>query len=76
MDKATIHSRYKDLSIVEAFFRAMKKSHLEIRPVFLNRRRENKTTSSRIPDLYDAFCGILYLLNSGYQWRIDATGII
>lgn len=30
-----------------------------------------KTTSPRTVDLYDVFCGILYVLKSGYQWRID-----
>ena len=40
-DKATIHTRYKDLSMVEHSFRTMKQSHLEIRPVFL--RREDRT---------------------------------
>ena len=40
-DKATIHARYKDLSMVEHSFRTMKQSHLEIRPVFL--RREDRT---------------------------------
>ena len=28
-----------------------------------------KTTSPRTVDLYDVFCGILYVLKSGYQWR-------
>ena len=31
-----------------------------------------KTTSPRTVDLYDVFCGILYVLKSGCQWRIDA----
>ena len=31
-----------------------------------------KTTSPRTVDLYDVFCGILYVLKSGCQSRIDA----
>lgn len=40
-DKDTIHSRYKDLAMVEYAFRTMKQSHLEIRPLYL--RREDRT---------------------------------
>ena len=29
-----------------------------------------KTTSPRTVDLYDVFCGILYVLKSGCQWRM------
>lgn len=29
-----------------------------------------KKTSPRTVDLYDVFCGILYLLKSGCQWRM------
>ena len=29
-----------------------------------------KKTSPRIVDLYDVFCGILYVLKSGCQWRM------
>ena len=39
--KETIHSRYKDLAMVEYAFRTMKQSHLEIRPLYL--RREDRT---------------------------------
>ena len=39
--KETVHARYKDLALVERAFRAMKQSHLEIRPLFL--RREDRT---------------------------------
>lgn len=31
----TVHGRYKDLSMVEAAFRTMKTTHLEVRPVFV-----------------------------------------
>ena len=41
VDKDTIHARYKDLALVESAFRAMKQTHLEIRPIFL--RREDRT---------------------------------
>ena len=34
-----------------------------------------KTTSPRTLDLYDVFCGMLYVLKSRYQWRIDAKGL-
>jgi transposase len=29
-----------------------------------------KKTRPRVIDLYDAFCGILYVLKSGCQWRM------
>ena len=29
-----------------------------------------KKTKPRVIDLYDVFCGILYLLKSGCQWRM------
>lgn len=32
-----------------------------------------KKTRPRIVDLYDIFCGILYLLKSGCQWRMLPT---
>jgi hypothetical protein len=34
-DKELIHSRYKDLALVEAAFRTCKTHHLEVRPVFV-----------------------------------------
>ena len=34
-----------------------------------------KTTSPRTLDLYDVLCGMLYVLNSRSQWRIDAKGL-
>lgn len=38
-----------------------------IRPILESSR---KKTSPRTVDLYDVFCGILYLLTSGCQWRM------
>ena len=32
--------------------------------------KARKTTKPRIIDLYDVVCAVLYLLNSGYQWRM------
>lgn len=34
-DKEMVHSRYKDLAQVEAAFRTMKTTHLEMRPIYL-----------------------------------------
>ncbi|CCE77676.1 IS5 family transposase [Wolbachia pipientis wAlbB] len=31
-------------------------------------------TKSRKLDLYDIFCGVLYALKSGYQWRMLPKG--
>jgi transposase len=38
-----------------------------IRPVLEGAR---KKTRPRTIDLYDAFCGVLYVLKSGCQWRM------
>lgn len=38
-----------------------------IRPIIESAR---KKTKPRVIDLYDVFCGILYLLKSGCQWRM------
>jgi transposase len=29
-----------------------------------------KTTKPRVVDLYDVFCGVLYVLRGGIQWRM------
>lgn len=39
----------------------------KIRPILESAR---KKTRPRVIDLYDVFCGILYLLKSGCQWRM------
>jgi transposase len=39
----------------------------KIRPLLENAR---KKTRPRTLDLYDVFCGVLYLLKSGCQWRM------
>jgi transposase len=39
----------------------------KIRPILESAR---KKTRPRTVDLYDAFCGVLYLLKSGCQWRM------
>jgi transposase len=39
----------------------------EIRPILESAR---KHTRPRTIDLYDVFCGILYILKSGCQWRM------
>lgn len=38
-----------------------------IRPILESARTKTKP---RTIDLYDAFCGVLYLLKSGCQWRM------
>lgn len=40
-DKETVHSRYKDLSMVEHAFRTCKTGHLELRPIHV--RKEGRT---------------------------------
>lgn len=39
----------------------------EIRPLLENVR---KTTKPRAVDLYEVFCGVVYVLRSGCQWRM------
>lgn len=39
----------------------------KIRPILENSK---KKTKPRILDLYEIFCGILYVLKSGCQWRM------
>lgn len=39
----------------------------KIRPILEGAR---KKTKPRTIDLYDAFCGVLYVLKSGCQWRM------
>lgn len=39
----------------------------QIRPLLESGR---KRTSPRSVDLYDVFCGVLYILKSGCQWRM------
>jgi transposase len=41
-DSQTIHDRYCDLEMVERSFRTMKTSHLELRPVFVNKAASTK----------------------------------
>lgn len=39
----------------------------KIEPLLLSAR---KKTRPRTVDLYEVFCGVLYLLKSGWQWRM------
>ncbi|MBL8640423.1 MAG: transposase [Alphaproteobacteria bacterium] len=39
----------------------------EVEPILM---RARKKTRPRTIDLYEVFCGILYLLKSGCQWRM------
>ena len=39
----------------------------KIRPILESLR---KKTKPRVLDLYDIFCGVLYVLKSGCQWRM------
>jgi len=41
-DKETVHARYKDLAKVERGFRTMKTTHLELRPIWLRRKKRTK----------------------------------
>lgn len=45
VSKETIHQKYKDLKLVEDSFRTMKQSHLELRPVFV---RKKKRTAAHV----------------------------
>lgn len=38
-----------------------------IRPIL---EKARKKTKPRVVDLYDVFCGVLYVLKSGCQWRM------
>jgi len=44
-----------------------RKQFIKIQPILESVR---KKTRPRIIDLYDIFCGILYILKSGCQWRM------
>ena len=44
-----------------------KEAFEEIRPLLENVRKQAKP---RTVDLYEVFCGVLYLLKSGCQWRM------
>ena len=44
-----------------------KEAFEEIRPSLESVRKQTKP---RTVDLYEVFCGVLYLLKSGCQWRI------
>ena len=44
-----------------------KEAFEEIRPLLESVRKQTKP---RTVDLYDVFCGVLYLLKSGCQWRM------
>lgn len=41
----------------------------KIRPIL---EKARKKTKPRKIDLYDAFCGVLYVLKSACQWRITS----
>ena len=45
----------------------------EIRPLLESVRKQTKP---RTVDLYDVFCGVLYLLKSGCQWRMLPTEMV
>jgi transposase len=44
-----------------------RKQFVKIQPIL---ESVKKKTRPRIIDLYDIFCGILYILKSGCQWRM------
>ena len=42
MDMETVHSRYKDLAMVENAFRTLKTGHLEVRPVYVRKAEHTR----------------------------------
>ena len=45
-------------------------SREQFEPILPILEKARKTTKPRIIDLYDVVCAVLYLLNSGCQWRM------
>ena len=62
-----MHSKNKDHSYPSDITREQFEI---IRPTLESAR---KKTKPRVLDLYDVFCGVLYILKSGCQWRMLPT---
>jgi hypothetical protein len=68
MDKESVHSRYKDLSMVEEAFRSCKTGHLEVRPIYV--RKADRTRAH----VFVVMLSYLFVQELRKCWRdIDAT---
>jgi len=68
MDKEAIHSRYKDLSMVEEAFRTCKTGHLEVRPIYV---RKSERTRAHV---FIVMLSYLFVHELRESWReIDGT---
>jgi transposase len=68
MDKESVHSRYKDLSMVEEAFRCCKTGHLELRPIYV--RKSSRTRGH----VFVVMLSYLLVRALRASWRaVDAT---
>ena len=71
--KETVHSRYKDLALVESVFRTCKTVHLEIRPVYL--RKEERTRGHAVVVML-AYMVVKTLSRAWQDWDITVEEAI
>jgi transposase len=68
MDKEQVHSRYKDLALVEEAFRCCKTGHLEIRPIYVRKAARTRA------HVFVVMLSYLFIRELRESWReIDAT---
>jgi len=68
MDKEQVHSRYKDLALVEEAFRSCKTGHLEVRPIYV---RKAKRTRAHV---FVVMLSYLFVRELRESWKeVDAT---
>ena len=68
MDKEQVHSRYKDLALVEEAFRRCKTGHLEVRPIYV--RKAERTRAH----VFVVMLSYLFIRELRESWKeIDAT---